>query len=48
MVESMIDELPFRGLVMLSNGSINDERAEGLLLMMNKKPLRGLIKVIKG
>ena len=48
MIEHMADELPLRSLVMLSAGEVSMRRAQGLLDLMNKKILRGLIKVIKG
>lgn len=48
MVEAMIGELPFRNLIMLSNGVLSENRAAGMLDLMNRKFLRGLLKVIKG
>jgi len=48
MVEAMANELPFRALVMLSGGAMPIGRAEGLLDMMNRKPIRGIYKIVKG
>jgi beta-glucosidase len=48
MVEAMAGELPFRALVMLSAGAMPIGRAEGLLDLMNKKPIKGIFKIIKG
>ena len=48
MVESMVEEMPFRSLVTLSNGEMSNQKAEGLLDLMNKKIIRGIIKLIKG
>ncbi len=48
MAETMMNQLPFRALVMMSDGAITYNRAIGLLDMMNRKPLRGLFKTIKG
>ena len=48
MAEKMIEDLPFRGLVMLGGDTLSRGRAEGLLDIMNKKPIRGIFKSIKG
>jgi beta-glucosidase len=48
MLESMIDDLPFRGLIMMGQGAISERRAKGLLDLMNKKIFRGIYKVVKG
>ena len=48
MVESMVEEMPLRSLVALSNGEMNNAKAEGLLDLMNKKIFRGIVKLIKG
>lgn len=47
MMEHMIDEMPLRSLVLMSNGDFSFDKVEGLLLMMNKKPIRGLFKLLK-
>ena len=48
MIHRMADELPFRALVMLSSGAVSYRRAQGLLDLMNKKPIRGLWTVLRG
>jgi beta-glucosidase len=48
MAETMADEMPLRSLVVLSNGVLSIKRATGLLDLANKKPLRGLWKIITG
>ena len=48
MMERMVDEMPFRGLVMMSAGKVSEKRAHGLLDLMNGKFFKGLFKTIKG
>lgn len=48
MIDTVVLEMPFRNLVVLSAGMISHRRAAGLLDLMNKKPINGLIKVIRG
>ncbi len=48
MMESMVDEMPFRSMVTFSNGAISENRALGLIDLMNKRILRGIWKTIKG
>ena len=48
MIDHMVDEIPFRALVILGGGKLSLTRAEGLIDLMNKRIFRGLFKVIKG
>ena len=48
MIDHMVDDLPFRSLVMLSGGKLSKGRALGLIDLMNKRVLRGLFRLIKG
>ena len=48
MMESMINEMPFRNLIVLGNGAISEKRALGLLDLMNRKFVRGIFNTIKG
>jgi len=48
MIEAMIDELPLRSLVTLSDGVLSNSRALGLIDLMNKRLIRGMYKSIKG
>jgi len=48
MMESMVDEMPFRSMVVFSNGAISEKRALGLLDLMNKRIIRGIWKTMKG
>lgn len=42
---SMIDDLPLRSLPMFSNRFITEGTVDGLLLMMNKRPIKGLVRL---
>jgi len=48
MVRNMVDEMPFRSIVTFSNGAISKNRAQGLIDLMNKRIIKGIIKTIKG
>ncbi len=48
MAEAMVKDLPIRSLVLVGGGKITFAMAEGLLHMMNRKPLKGIAKLIKG
>jgi len=48
MMESMVDEMPFRSMVTFSNGAISENRALGLLDLMNKRIFKGIWKIIRG
>ncbi len=48
MMKSMVDEMPFRSMVLFSEGALSENRALGLLDLMNKKVLRGMWRTIKG
>jgi beta-glucosidase len=47
MVNRMVDEMPLRSLVLMSNGALTQRKALGLIDLANKKPIRGLIKLIR-
>ncbi len=47
MMEAMMDEMPIRSLVLMGNGALSFEVAEGMILMMNGKFIKGLGKIIK-
>ncbi len=47
MMDAMMDEMPIRSLVLMGNGAFSFEVAEGMLLMMNGKYIKGLSKIIK-
>lgn len=48
MVKNMVDEMPFRSVVTFSNGAISKNRAQGLIDLMNKRIIKGIIRIIKG
>ncbi|QWC00197.1 glycoside hydrolase family 3 C-terminal domain-containing protein [Mycoplasmatota bacterium] len=48
MIEKSIKEMPFRSLVVFSGGDLSIRRAQGMLDLMNKRFIRGLIKLILG
>ncbi len=47
MMEAMVKEMPFRNIVAFSAGAITDNVADGLLLMMNRRPFKGIAKLLK-
>ena len=47
MMESMVNELPLRGLMMLGGEAFSENRALGLLDILNKKYIRGTFKLLK-
>jgi beta-glucosidase len=47
MTERMVDEMPLRSLVMMSNGVFTQRKAQGLIDLANKKPLRGILNLIR-
>ncbi len=47
MLDHMFEEMPLRNLITMSGGAFKKEMAEGLLLVMNGKTIRGLWKVIR-
>ena len=46
MIDKTVGEMPFRSLVVFSGGEFSQRKAQGLIDLMNRKYLRGLIKVI--
>lgn len=46
MVEKMMADLPLRNLVLFSNGQFSEQTVEALLLLMNRKPITGVIRLI--
>lgn len=42
-----VKELPFRSLTALSSGEVGNNQRDGILLIVNGKPLRGIIKFLK-
>lgn len=47
MARESIKELPFRSIPALSSGGVSINQRDGLLLVLNGKPLRGLIRFMK-
>jgi beta-glucosidase len=48
MIERSLAEMPLRNLAIMSGGALSMRRLLGLIDWMNRKPLRGLIRVIRG
>jgi beta-glucosidase len=48
MINAMMAEAPLRTLLMFGAGALNRNMVEGLLLMINRRFVRGLIRFIKG
>ena len=48
MVEAMMKDVPLRTLVMFGGDAFTPKMAEGLLLMINGKYLRGLLRLLQG
>jgi beta-glucosidase len=46
--ERMAEEIPLRGLALLSEGMLTFRTIEALLMMINGKYLRGILKLLKG
>lgn len=47
MVDEAMWEMPFRSLIMFSNGTLSKTRAEGIIDMLNKKYISGIKKALK-
>lgn len=47
MMEAIMNDMPIRTMVLMGNGMLNFEMADGLVAMMNGKFLSGLVTVIK-
>lgn len=48
MITAMLEDAPLRTLMMFSGGALNRTMVEGLLLMINRRYIRGLIRFLKG
>ncbi|MCF7924820.1 MAG: glycoside hydrolase family 3 C-terminal domain-containing protein [Candidatus Izimaplasma sp.] len=48
MIEKTVEQMPFRSLVIFSEGRLSLKRANGMLDLMNKHFIKGLYKVIFG
>ncbi|MFW5889045.1 MAG: beta-glucosidase family protein [Bacillota bacterium] len=46
MIEKTINQMPFRSLVIFSEGKLSLKRAKGMLDLMNKRFFKGIVKVI--
>jgi beta-glucosidase len=47
MMKAVINDMPIRSMVLFQSDKFNDKMAEGLLMMINRKPIRGLVKILK-
>ena len=47
MMKAVVNDMPIRSMMLFQSDKFNDKMAEGLLMMVNKKPIRGLCKIIK-
>lgn len=47
MMQRVVDEMPIRSMVLMGNGMLNFEMADGLIQMMNGKFIKGGFKLIK-
>ncbi|WP_052310007.1 beta-glucosidase [Methanocella arvoryzae] len=45
MTEKMLEDLPLRNVLTFSEGKINEQMLEGLLLLINRKPAQGLVRL---
>ncbi|MFP4478377.1 MAG: beta-glucosidase [Candidatus Izemoplasmatales bacterium] len=48
MIEKSIHEMPFRSLVVFSGGELSLKKAKGMLDLMNKRFIRGILRIIFG
>jgi beta-glucosidase len=46
MMKNMVNQMPLRNFSMLSGGKVSLDMLDGMILIMNRKPLRGLIKLV--
>jgi beta-glucosidase len=47
LLESMIEEMPLRGMLMMGDGSLNREMLDALVMMINGKFFKGLWELLK-
>jgi hypothetical protein len=47
LVESMITEMPLRGILMLGDGALNREMLDALLVMINGQFFKGLLQFLR-
>ena len=47
MMEAMMEDMPLRNLMMMAGGGMTDAFNDGLLMVFNRRPLRGILKMIR-